>query len=114
VIQLLEVSFINEMNIRQNLTVQKFGCCGAANLKLHGYRKRRLTLRHGCPIHHRNTAAPSPDSAKPRQNCQVFSRGISSPTQEKYEPDCPLPSGASHGSATLWLAFPTELLPIHA
>src|SRR5579863_2614197 len=34
-----------QMNIRQDMGVQKALCCGAANLKSHGYRKRRLTLQ---------------------------------------------------------------------
>jgi hypothetical protein len=49
VIQLLEKSLIVEMNIGQNTAVRKFLCCGAANPKMHGKPKKRLTIRHGLP-----------------------------------------------------------------
>src|ERR1700712_5550232 len=51
-IQLLEESLIVEMNIGQYTALQKFRCCGAANLKTHSEGKDRLTFRHGCPIGH--------------------------------------------------------------
>ena len=38
------------MNVDQNTAVQKFRCCGAANLKTHSTGRERLTFRHGCSI----------------------------------------------------------------
>src|ERR1700712_145456 len=51
-IQPLEESLIVEMNIGRYTALQKFRCCGAANLKTHSGGKDRLTFRHGCPIGH--------------------------------------------------------------
>jgi hypothetical protein len=47
-IQPLEADRIVEMNIERNVASQKFLCCDAANLKMHGSGKKRLTVRHGC------------------------------------------------------------------
>jgi hypothetical protein len=48
-IQPLEAGRIVEMNIERNVALQKFLCCDAANRKMHGIGKKRLTVRHGCP-----------------------------------------------------------------
>ena len=48
-IQPLEGSLIVEMNIGRNIALQKFLCCDAANHKMHGMSKKRLTVRHGSP-----------------------------------------------------------------
>jgi hypothetical protein len=55
-IQLLEESLIVEMNIERNIAMQKFLCCGAAKPKMHGKRKKQLTIRHGCPTDHSDGA----------------------------------------------------------
>src|SRR5580698_10387883 len=55
-IQLLEESLIVEMNIERNIAMQKFLCCGAAKPKMHGKRKKQLTIRHGCPMDHSDGA----------------------------------------------------------
>jgi hypothetical protein len=47
-IQPLEAGLIVEMNIGRNIALQKFLCCDAANHKMHGISKKRLTVRHGC------------------------------------------------------------------
>jgi hypothetical protein len=49
-IQLLEGSLIVEMNIERNIAMQKFLCCGAANPKTHGVRKKQLTIWHDCQL----------------------------------------------------------------
>jgi hypothetical protein len=55
-IQLLEESLTVEMNIERNIAMQKFLCCGAAKPKMHGMRRKQLTIRHGCPKDHSDGA----------------------------------------------------------
>jgi hypothetical protein len=72
-------SLIVEMNIEQNIALQKFICCDAAKSRMHSRGNGRLTIRHGA-VMDRPRRPFSAESSKYRVYSRHCRRGDPAPS----------------------------------